>query len=140
MSGVARLVQAMSEAEFQRQVTDLAEVLGCSWAHFRPAQTKHGWRTPVSGPLGAGFPDFVLLRVRDRRLIFAELKREGQKPTANQAAVLAALGELGGWWFDQAGTRGLRVEVHVWHPSDLRDPIETSPIYVALHGNDGGAR
>jgi hypothetical protein len=104
----------MTESDFQRQVTDLAELLGWSWAHFRPAQTARGWRTPVSGPLGKGWPDLTLVRIRDRRLIFAELKRDGGKPNADQAAVLAVLGELA----------GSRVEVLVWRPADFEQIAE----------------
>src|SRR4051812_37499898 len=37
--GVRRMTP-LSEKEFQRQVTDLAEIYGWSWAHFRPAQTS----------------------------------------------------------------------------------------------------
>lgn len=61
----------LTEAEFTRQVIELAQHLGWRVAHFRPAQTSKGWRTAVSGD-GAGFPDLVM--VRDGRLIFAELK------------------------------------------------------------------
>jgi hypothetical protein len=114
----AREARGLTEADFQRQVTDLAELLGWSWAHFRPAQTAHGWRTPVSGPLGKGWPDIVAVRPRDGRLVFLELKRQGGKPSADQAAVLAALGTA--------------AEVHVWTPADLRDPIEASRIYAVL--------
>ena len=47
----------ISEAEFQRQVTDLAEMLGWSWMHIEKMSNDRGrWRTPVSGPLGKGFP------------------------------------------------------------------------------------
>ncbi len=94
----------LSEAEFSRQVTDLAMVLGWEWAHFRPAQTARGWRTPVSGTIGAGFPDLVLLR--QRSVIVAELKREGAKPTAEQERALAL--------FRAAG-----VAAYLWHPSDF---------------------
>jgi hypothetical protein len=59
----------------------------------------------VSGPLGKGWPDLTLVRIRDRRLVFAELKRDGAKATADQAAVLAALGTA--------------AECHVWRPADL---------------------
>jgi hypothetical protein len=41
----------MSEADLLAQVTELAELYGWQWVHFRPARTVHGWRTPVSGPL-----------------------------------------------------------------------------------------
>lgn len=93
----------LREADFQRQVTDLAELLGWSWAHFRPAETARGWRTPVSGPLGKGFPDLVL--VKGSRLIFAELKRDKGKVSLEQARVLGALADA--------------AETHVWTPPDL---------------------
>jgi VRR-NUC domain len=102
----------LTEAEFQRQVVDLAAVCGWLHVHFRPAQTSKGWRTPVSGPLGKGFPDLMLIRERDRRLIFAELKRDGAKTTPDQDRVLASLDWL-------ALGDGKRLEVYVWHPADF---------------------
>lgn len=110
--------RAVSEADLLAQVTELATLLGWNWVHFRPAQTQRGWRTPVQGPLGKGWPDLVLLRTRDRRLVFVELKREMEQPTGDQAAVLAALGELKGLVVYGDDLRG-RIEVHVWHPSML---------------------
>lgn len=110
----------MTEMEFQRQVTDLATIFGWSWAHFRPAQTAKGWRTPVSGPLGKGFPDLILVRERDRRLIFAELKADKGRLTDEQAAVLSALGELEG---PDRGPLETQVQVVVWRPVDF-DAIE----------------
>jgi hypothetical protein len=111
---------ALTETEWQKQVTDLAELLGYSWAHFRPAQTAHGWRTPVSGPLGAGFPDLVLARPGRHsgmpgetpgRLIFAELKRHGGRLTADQERVGELLLTAGAEW-------------HVWWPQDLDRVME----------------
>lgn len=94
----------ITEAEFQRQVTDLATMLGWSWAHFRPARTTRGWRVPVSGPLGAGWPDLVL--VRDDRLIFAELKRSVRnRPSVDQTFALTLLADA--------------AEVYVWYPEDI---------------------
>mgnify|MGYP001611260731 CR=1 FL=1 len=133
LTSVERAERALHEDDFQVLVTDLAERLGWSWLHIRPGRTEHGWRTPISGPLGKGFPDLVLLRVRDRRLLFVELKRELEQPDAAQAAVLAALGTLAGAWVDQVpGGPGLWIHVRVWRPSDLRDPIVTSRIYEVL--------
>lgn len=103
-------VPPLREAEFQRQVTDLATIFGWSWAHFRPAQTSRGWRTPVSGPLGAGFPDLVMVR-RDR-LIFAELKRDKAKVTDQQKYVLDVLDGV------------YAVGVYVWRPGDLDTIME----------------
>jgi len=99
----------MTEREFMEQVTDLAEIYGWTWAHFRPAQTSKGWRTPVSGPLGKGFPDLVL--VRERRVIFAELKADKGKLFPDQERVLNVFGRSG-------------VEIHVWWPSDFDRIVE----------------
>ena len=68
----------ISEKDFQSQIIDAAHLLGYRVAHFRAAQTKYGWRTPVSAD-GAGFPDMVLARrgtidTEYGRLIFVEVK------------------------------------------------------------------
>ena len=102
----------LTERDFMRQVTELAELFGWQWAHFRPAMTTKGWRTAVSGPLGKGWPDLVLVRERDRRLIFAELKRDSTYPTPEQRAVMETLDRL-----DSS------VESFVWRPRDW-DEIE----------------
>lgn len=91
---VPAVPRKLSEADFMRQVTELAELLGWGWAHFRPAQTAKGWRTPVSGPLGAGWPDLVLVREKDRRLIFAELKADKGRVSPVQNDVLVTLARL----------------------------------------------
>lgn len=127
----------MTELEFQNQVTELAEIYGWSWVHFRPAQTAKGWRTPVSGPLGAGWPDLVLIRERDRRLIFAELKRDGGTLSAQQHDALVTLARLqendsnyctcglviGKEFAHKTGCRYTRrrrgIEVHVWYPASF---------------------
>lgn len=62
--------------------------------------TYHTLRSKGSQP---GFPDRVLVR---ERVIFAELKREGAKPTERQVA-----------WLD--GLAGAGQEVYLWRPSDL---------------------
>jgi len=99
----------LSENDFMRQVTDLAAILGWQWVHFRPGQTTHGWRTPVQGPLGAGWPDLVLVR-RDR-ILFVELKVKGRKVRPEQEVVLGILRGVG--------------EVHAWWPQDFPE-IETA--------------
>lgn len=93
----------ITEREWQRQLTDLAELHGWAWVHFRPAETSRGWRTPVSGPLGKGWPDLELKR---ERTIYVECKREGERPTPDQEHVIALL--------EAAGD-----EVYVWRPDDL---------------------
>lgn len=92
----------MTEDDWQRQVIDLARLFKWRVAHFRPALTKHGWRTPVSAD-GKGFPDLVL--VRDR-VIAAELKTRTGIPSPDQHAWLDA--------FTDAG-----IETHIWRPADL---------------------
>jgi hypothetical protein len=124
----------MSETAFADQVMDLARLLGWRSLHIRPARTKHGWVTPVAGD-GKGWPDLTLVRARDRRLVFAELKREiGGEISPEQSIWLTTLGaldvKLGRT--PQPFEIPPRVEVHVWRPSDLRDPIETSRIYEVL--------
>lgn len=94
-------VAPATEREAQKTIIDLARTLGWRVAHFRPAVTSKGWRTPVEAD-GAGFPDLVL--VRDR-VIFAELKREGESPRPNQVEWLNALSRAG-------------AEVYVWTLAD----------------------
>ena len=93
-----------TEVEFQRQVIDLAHLLGWRVAHFRAALTRHGWRTPVQAD-GAGFPDLCL--VRDR-VIFAELKAGRGRLTVDQQAWAAALSAADAEW-------------QLWRPADLDD-------------------
>lgn len=102
------IASLISEREWQSQVTQAAEMLGWSWAHFRPAMTTKGWRTPVSGPLGAGFVDLVM--VRGDRLIMAELKSQAGRLTPVQRNVLDVLRPA--------------AEVHVWRPADLEIVME----------------
>jgi len=94
----------MTEREWQRQVLDLAAIYGWRVAHFRPARTARGWRTPVQGD-GAGFPDLVL--VRGPELVFVELKAARGRPTTAQREWLDALDQVPG------------VRVELWRPDDF---------------------
>ena len=91
-----------TEAEFLRQVLQLARICGWRSAHFRPARTATGWRTPLQGD-AAGFPDLVL--IRGPRLVVAEIKSERGRPTPEQSAWLAAF-------------EGVGVEAFLWRPRD----------------------
>lgn len=104
-SGPRRVGGVIAETAFLGQVLELAAILGWEGAHFRPAQTARGWRTAVQGSLGKGWPDLVLARKRDGRLIFAELKAHGGKLTSEQERVLNVLGQA--------------AEIHVWYPADF---------------------
>ena len=95
-----------TEAEFSNQVEGLLDIFKWRWCHFRPAQTQHGWRTALSGY--KGFPDY--LAVREKRLIFAELKSDEGKATEEQAAWLDVLEMAGG-------------ETYLWRPSDWEEII-----------------
>lgn len=97
------LARLTSERDWTRQVTDAADLFGWSWVHFRPARTERGWRTPVSGPLGAGWPDLILCR--GGQLIAAELKAQDGKLRPEQRDVLDTLGRA--------------IPVYTWRPLDL---------------------
>lgn len=96
---------AITETAFLAQVLELAALLGYEGAHFRPALTGRGWRTPVQGSLGKGWPDLVLVRPRDRRVVFAELKSDEGRITPEQERVLGVLETAG-------------ATVYVWRPRD----------------------
>jgi hypothetical protein len=85
-------------------VIELGHTLGWRVAHFRPAQTGKGWRTPVQAD-AKGWPDLTLLR---ERLVFAELKVQGRSLRAEQQAWLEALEAAG-------------VECYVWTENDWDD-------------------
>ncbi len=101
----------LSEREFMAQVVDLAMLLGWDWLHLRPARTAHGWVTPISGTLGAGFPDLTLVRVRDQRLLLVELKADRGTVRPEQHAVHGCL-------------RAAGLDVRVWRPRDWDDIVE----------------
>jgi hypothetical protein len=104
-----RTDRRLREIDFRRQIVGprgLATALG--WLHvgFRPAQTAHGWRTPGTGELAKGWPDLFLVRPRDARVLVLELKRQTERPTADQD-----------WVLEQLALCGL--DVMVVRPSDL---------------------
>jgi hypothetical protein len=95
----------LTEKAFMDQVTQLAEIRGFLWMHVRAGRTDTSWRTPMSGPLGKGWPDLVLARPRDRRFMLVELKRDASQPTDHQRQVLRAL-------------ESCVAEVYLWRPRD----------------------
>jgi hypothetical protein len=97
-------LKPITENDFGKQILELARLLGWKSAHFRPAQTAHGWRTAVQGD-GKGWPDWVL--VRPPRIILAELKREQGKTSTEQDEWLALLRKCP------------TLEVYLWRPSEL---------------------
>lgn len=81
----------LGEREWQKQVVDVAQIFHWRVAHFRPAQTSKGWRTPV-GADGKGYPDLTLIR---DRVIWIECKTESGKVSDHQKVWLAALNDAG---------------------------------------------
>jgi hypothetical protein len=134
-----------TEAGFTAAVIDFAHVLGWTVAHFRPARTAHGWRTPVQAD-GGGFPDLVLVR---ERVVFAEVKAEQGRLAPAQRAWREHLEAAGAEW-------------HEWRPSDwpaivaalgapvsatgIRDPSSRPRTFSAVagdyrfHAPEGGVR
>ncbi len=104
----------LTEREWQQQVTELAELCGWQWAHWRAARTEHGWRTPVSGTIGAGFVDLILIHPRRRQLLFVELKSDAGRLSDEQLGVHDVLRQAG-------------LDVDVWHPRDW------DQVVAALH-------
>jgi hypothetical protein len=89
----------LTEKQFMAQVVALARLRG--WRVYHTFDSRRS---------AAGFPDLVLCRGRDRRLIFAELKLDGTEPTPAQAAWLGELARLVEAW------PGLLVAC--WRPRD----------------------
>lgn len=111
----------LTEKLFQRQVLELAKILG--WRVYHPFLSK--WSEK-------GFPDLTMVRARDRRLLFAELKTDKGVVSPSQVEWLDLLGAVA---FDrdawQAALRNEhylvpipntvplpRIEVYVWRPRD----------------------
>lgn len=95
-AGVRLRVPAITEAQFMRQVTDLARLLGWDFI-YHPFLSK--WSE-------MGWPDLFLARIRDQRVMWAELKSERGKLTGRQAEVVDLLRDCGQL-------------VCVWRPSDF---------------------
>lgn len=101
----------MTEADFQSFVIDAALMAGWRIAHFRPAETGKGWRTPMIG--SPGWPDLAM--VRPPRFILSELKvlpatLVRGRPSPEQEIWLQLLRQVPG------------IETYVWRPID-RDEI-----------------
>lgn len=96
---------AMSEADLQSAILDVARLRGWRCIHFRPARTASGtWVTPLQGD--RGWPDLTLCR--PPRLLVLELKAATGRMEAGQAEWLAALAGCG-------------VEARVVRPADWLD-------------------
>jgi hypothetical protein len=112
IAGQLPILTPLTEREWQRQVTDLAELCGWRWAHWRAARTEPGWRTPVSGTIGAGFVDLILVHPRRRLVRFIELKSDIGRLSDDQREVHDVLRQAG-------------LDVDVWRPRDWEQVVAT---------------
>lgn len=92
------ILPPISEKAFLAQVIQLARLRGF--------ETYHTHRSTHSA---AGFPDLVMGRARDHRLIFAELKSERGRTTREQERWLSLLRGI---------AQVVPIEVYLWRPSD----------------------
>jgi hypothetical protein len=106
-----------TEAEMMRAILDAARFLGWRVAHFRPARTSHGWRTPVEGD-GAGFPDAVMVNPRAGLTWWIELKARRGRLTREQERWGFDLAAAGQSWRVVRGRAGL---------TDLLDDMAIRP-------------
>jgi VRR-NUC domain len=90
--------------ELQDAIVEAAHLAGFRAAHFAPARTAKGWRTPARYD-AQGFPDLVLA---GPRVIFAEIKGDGDRLRPEQEAWLGALRMAG-------------AEVYPWTAKDWRE-------------------
>jgi hypothetical protein len=101
------MASTMTEAQLLACIRQLCKRLG-HWYIY------HTFCSKKSEP---GFPDLVLVRAQSvaysGRLIFSELKREGESPTLPQQKWLEAIG---------GSVEG--VEHYIWRPSDLDNIVE----------------
>jgi hypothetical protein len=99
----------ITEGQFLQQVIDLAHLNHWQVAHFRPAMTSRGYRTPCQAD-AQGYPDLTM--VRTRQLIFAELKRSPQSiVTPTQYEWISSLKDAG-------------ATVYLWTPEDWDEIVK----------------
>ena len=101
----------MTEDEFSDALVELAHLFDWKVAGFRPARTKHGWRTAVRYD-GKGFPDLTLVHPNGS-VIFAELKADKGRMSPEQVEWQRIM-ELAARYAN--GVRHV-----VWRPRDASD-------------------
>jgi len=99
----------LTETDWQNWIVELAHIHHWAAAHFRPAQTMRGWRTPGQYD-AAGFPDLVLVHPLRQLVLFRECKAGRGKLDDAQWR----------WrhWLTQAGA-----DWDVWHPDNRADVV-----------------
>lgn len=76
------------EADFQQQLTTAAKRMGYRCYHTHDSRKSE-----------PGFPDVVLASPRQKRIVYAELKQDGENLSEDQAWWAAALLEAGHEWY-----------------------------------------
>lgn len=93
---------ALSEADFQAQVVELATLVGWRHCHVRPTVGRgKQWTT---GTNVKGWPDLTLWHPERGRFLVVELKTDTGKLTSEQVVLLDEL-------------RQVYLDVRVWRPS-----------------------
>jgi hypothetical protein len=107
--GRKRLAVAMEEATLQGHIVELADTLRYLVFHDVDSRKNR-----------PGFPDLVM--VRRGRLIFAELKQQGKRPTHDQDRWLAELRQVAEEFIAPQNRKcHPPLEVYVWRPMDWLD-------------------
>ncbi len=135
LTDTQRAQRAITEKDFQAAVIRMARSLGWGVTQSMAkgiAQEAENYgipKPPLDGlifhphySLGSepGWPDLTLIRRRDRRLIFAELKAEKGVLSPRQAEVLELLQAcLGSTCPTRPHPHDQCVGIYVWRPSDL---------------------
>lgn len=99
-----------TEAEFQRLLVVEAVKAGWDWMHI--GRVGKYAANGAKGTLGEGWPDLLL--VKDRRLIFVEVKAQDGTLSREQKRVYMTLSRA--------------AEYYVWRPSDL--PLAMAVFYA----------
>jgi len=101
-------VERPTEPQTYQGIVEAARLGGWRVMHQRPARTMHGYRTALQGD--AGFPDFVFVNARQRRMLFTEIKAtRGKGLDPAQAA-----------WGEAIIAAGVPYEV-IWVPEQLAE-------------------
>ena len=108
----AVLDEHITESDFLTNIVALAHLSGWLVHHTRPARTTKGWVTPIQGD--PGLPDLIL--VKDRRLIFAEVKAQRGRMSDGQIRWVGML--------DTVAEGTDLVDVFVWRPTDWPEIVE----------------
>lgn len=93
-------VLQLSEAAWQRRVTETLTYYRWRWCHYRPARTVKGWRTPLEGH--AGCPDLIIAGFGHVFVVELKTDAPSSRLTGDQQA-----------WIDVGGNYAA-----VWRPRD----------------------